>query len=191
MVTATKETAPLGAIIKLAKDGTVLDSTGKVARPVSKLTQCRITADKIERHNHHSDWSIHAITSQEEGIRTDGQEGIHQSSNYLDVICASPGECIEGGRQRGGETEGGSYFSGEEWVRYSISKQRSADGRKRNTVIVTDGRGSLRSSMTAVWGPKALENVLDINLELDVGIDRLMAKREGLDTSYVVLQLQS
>ena len=39
--------------------------------------------------------------------------------------------------------------------------------------------------MTAVWGPKALENVLDISLELDVGIDRLMAKREGLEGSYV------
>jgi DNA mismatch repair protein PMS2 len=71
-------------------------------------------------------------------------------------------------------------------VRYSVRKWTSANDRKRNTVIVTDGRGSLRSSVTAVWGPKALENVLDINLELDVGIDRLMAKREGLDTSYVV-----
>jgi len=39
--------------------------------------------------------------------------------------------------------------------------------------------------VTAVWGPKALENVLDISLELDVGIDRLMAKREGLEGSYV------
>lgn len=50
-------------------------------------------------------------------------------------------------------------------------------------MIVTDGRGSLRSSVTAVWGPKALENVLDINLELDVGMDRSMAKREGLNAS--------
>jgi hypothetical protein len=67
--------------------------------------------------------------------------------------------------------------------------QDTANNRKRNTVIVTDGRGSLRSSITAVWGPKALENVLDINLELDVGIDRLMAKREGLETSYAYLLL--
>jgi DNA mismatch repair protein PMS2 len=59
------------------------------------------------------------------------------------------------------------------------------DDRKRNAVIVTDGRGSLRSSVTAVWGPKALENVLDINLELEVGIDRVMAKREGLDNLWV------
>ena len=50
-------------------------------------------------------------------------------------------------------------------------------------MIVTDGRGSLRSSVTAVWGPKALENVLDINLELDVGMDRSMVKREGLNAS--------
>jgi len=76
-------------------------------------------------------------------------------------------------------------------VSSSRRAQRSADDRKRNTVIVTDGRGSLRSSVTAVWGPKALENVLDINLQLDVGVDRLMAKREGLDTSYVALHLQS
>lgn len=55
--------------------------------------------------------------------------------------------------------------------------------RKRNVVIVTDGRGSLRSSVSAVWGLKALENVLDLNLDLEVGIDRSMAKREGLETS--------
>jgi DNA mismatch repair protein PMS2 len=76
-------------------------------------------------------------------------------------------------------------------VSSDLRARRLANGRKRNTVIVTDGRGSLRSSVTAVWGPKALENVLDINLELDVGIDRLMAKREGLETSYVVISLQS
>jgi DNA mismatch repair protein PMS2 len=183
VVTATKETAPLGAIIKLGKDGTVLDSTGKVARPVCQLTYHGAAADDVERYNHHFNRFVHSITSQEERIRTDSQEGVHQSSNNLDVICPCSGECIEGGRERGSQVEGGSYISWEEWVRFSINKEGSADDRKRNTVIVTDGRGSLRSSVTAVWGPKALENVLDINLELDVGIDRLMAKREGLETS--------
>jgi len=87
IVTATKETAPLGAIIKLGKDGSVLDSTGKVARPVSRVMPYAFIADKVERYNHHSDWSIHAITSQAERIRENSQERIHQSSNYLDVIC--------------------------------------------------------------------------------------------------------
>jgi hypothetical protein len=148
-------------------------------------------ADQLEGYDHHFNRSVHASTSQEERIRTDGQEGIHQSSNDLDVICSCSSQRIEGGRQRGGQIESGSYLSGKEWVRPSIIIRISADSRKRNTVIVTDGRGSLKSSVTAVWGPKALENVLDINLELDVGIDRLMAKREGLETSYVVILLQS
>jgi hypothetical protein len=87
VVTATKENAPLGAIIKLGKDGTVLDSTGKVARPVSQLVRRGSTADEIERYDHHFNRSVHASTSQEERIRTDSQEGVHQSPDNLDVIC--------------------------------------------------------------------------------------------------------
>jgi DNA mismatch repair protein PMS2 len=68
VVTATKETAPLGAIIKLGKDGTVLDSTGKVARPVGQLMQSQRTADEIERYHHHFDRSVHAVTSQAERV---------------------------------------------------------------------------------------------------------------------------
>jgi DNA mismatch repair protein PMS2 len=37
--------------------------------------------------------------------------------------------------------------------------------------------------VTAVWGPKALENIIDVDVELEVGVDRMMAKREGLDTA--------
>jgi DNA mismatch repair protein PMS2 len=37
VVTATKETAPLGTIIKLGKNGKVIDSSGKVARPVCAI----------------------------------------------------------------------------------------------------------------------------------------------------------
>lgn len=54
-------------------------------------------------------------------------------------------------------------------------------------MIVTDGRGSLRSSVISVWGPKALEHVLDLHIELEVGVDRSMAKREGLAVECVVL----
>lgn len=50
-------------------------------------------------------------------------------------------------------------------------------------MIVTDGRGYLRSSIISIWGPKALDNILDVNLELEVGIDRSMAKREGVNVA--------
>jgi hypothetical protein len=68
VVTATKETTPLGAIIKLGKDGRVVDSTGRVARPVSHLKQVIYLADSVERYNDHSDRPVHAITSETEGI---------------------------------------------------------------------------------------------------------------------------
>jgi DNA mismatch repair protein PMS2 len=35
VVTCTKETEPMGAVIQLGRDGRVLDDTGRVARPVS------------------------------------------------------------------------------------------------------------------------------------------------------------
>ena len=50
-------------------------------------------------------------------------------------------------------------------------------------MLSTDGRGALRSSVTAVWGPKALEGVVDLDLELDVEIDKAMARREGIDAT--------
>lgn len=68
VITATKETAPLGAIIKLGKDGRVLDSTGKVARPVRQLIVRESTADELERDNYHFDGIIRAFTSETEGI---------------------------------------------------------------------------------------------------------------------------
>jgi len=37
--------------------------------------------------------------------------------------------------------------------------------------------------VTAVWGPKALEGVVDLDLELDVEIDKAMARREGIDAT--------
>lgn len=55
------------------------------------------------------------------------------------------------------------------------------DSRKRNTVLATDGRGALKSSISAVWGPKALEGVVELDLELDVEVDKAMARREGLE----------
>ena len=36
VVTATAETAPMGAVIQLGRDGCVKDSTGRIARPVSR-----------------------------------------------------------------------------------------------------------------------------------------------------------
>ena len=38
----------------------------------------------------------------------------------------------------------------------------------------------MRSSVTSIWGPKSLEGVLDIDLDVEVEVDAVMARREGL-----------
>ncbi|KAJ9104150.1 hypothetical protein QFC19_004134 [Naganishia cerealis] len=47
----------------------------------------------------------------------------------------------------------------------------------------SDGKGSLRSAVTAVWGVGALESLIDVDIELEVEIDKAMAKREGIEVS--------
>lgn len=57
------------------------------------------------------------------------------------------------------------------------------ENRKRNTVLVTDGRGGVRASVSALWGAKALNGLLDVDLSFDVEVDRAMARREGIDVT--------
>lgn len=47
--------------------------------------------------------------------------------------------------------------------------------------LKSDGKGSLRSAVSALWGGGALESLVDVDMELEVEIDKGMAKREGLD----------
>lgn len=47
-------------------------------------------------------------------------------------------------------------------------------------MLATDGRGTLPSSVTAVWGVKSLEGVMPVDLDLDVEVDKAMARREGV-----------
>ena len=73
-----------------------------------------------------------------------------------------------------------SLPDGREGVRLKVESVGVGKAAKRSALLATDGRGSLRSSVTSVWGHKALEGVLDIDLELDVEIDSIMARREGV-----------
>jgi DNA mismatch repair protein PMS2 len=53
--------------------------------------------------------------------------------------------------------------------------------------LATDGRVGLRSAIGSIWGPKGLEGIMDVDLELDVEVDKVMARREGLAITYVFL----
>lgn len=56
------------------------------------------------------------------------------------------------------------------------------NGKKTNH-LRSDGKTSLRGAVAAVWGAKAVDNLVEVDMELDVEIDKSMAKREGIDLS--------
>ena len=45
--------------------------------------------------------------------------------------------------------------------------------------IRTDGSPSTRASVTAIWGPKALEHLVDLDLAVTVEVDAALRRRLG------------
>lgn len=60
---------------------------------------------------------------------------------------------------------------------------------KRNNMLSNDGRGDLRSNVMAIWGSKALEGVTDVNLDLEVMVDK-MARREGGEEGNQIVKVK-
>lgn len=174
VVTATKETAPMAAVIKLGRNGAVLDESGRVARQVSLPKRRELTPAGDNSHAH---WPLQDAPGAAEGVRAHGQTRVHESVRHPERVCArsrQQGRCADRRAAQGRVDRRGQG-------RVSLLMPSKVDDRKRNTVLATDGRGTLRSSISAVWGPKALEGVVDLELELDVEIDRAMARREGIE----------
>ncbi|EIW72799.1 hypothetical protein TREMEDRAFT_25119, partial [Tremella mesenterica DSM 1558] len=156
VVTATKETAPMGAIIKLGRDGKVLDSTGRVARP--RGTTVTITG-----------LFTPLPVRRKEFERTSKRE-FSKALSLLTAYALVPSVGRDG-----------------KGIRIKVESLPSGKSGKRSTLLSTDGRGSLRSSVINIWGPKALEGVLDIHLEVEVSNDRPNLKRQGAqEMSHIV-----
>ncbi|KAA1473278.1 DNA mismatch repair protein MutL [Dentipellis sp. KUC8613] len=64
-------------------------------------------------------------------------------------------------------------------VRLTVSNQ--SDSGRKTVQLQTDGSTSLRSSVTSLWGPKSLENIVELNLEFDVETEKTVLRRRGLD----------
>ncbi|EIN06510.1 DNA mismatch repair protein MutL [Punctularia strigosozonata HHB-11173 SS5] len=60
-------------------------------------------------------------------------------------------------------------------IRLSVYNQPK--GGKKSVQIQTTGAPSTRASISALWGPKALENLVDLDIQLDVTIDKVARKR--------------
>ena len=52
--------------------------------------------------------------------------------------------------------------------------------RKKSVQLRTDGSPSIRSSVSALWGPKTLENLVELDLSFDVEIQKSVLRRRGM-----------
>ncbi|KAH7907596.1 DNA mismatch repair protein MutL [Hygrophoropsis aurantiaca] len=60
-------------------------------------------------------------------------------------------------------------------VRLTVSNH--PDGGRKTIQLRTDGSPSTRASVTALWGPKALENVVDLDLSFQVETEKAVLRR--------------
>jgi DNA mismatch repair protein PMS2 len=62
-------------------------------------------------------------------------------------------------------------------VRLTVSNQ--PDGGKKTVQIRTDGTPSMSATVSALWGPKAMVNIVDLNLKFNVETSKTALKRLG------------
>ena len=55
--------------------------------------------------------------------------------------------------------------------------------RRKSVQMRTDGTASLRAAVGALWGPKALEGVVELELEFGVETEKAVLRRRGADAS--------
>ncbi len=60
--------------------------------------------------------------------------------------------------------------AGEPGVRLNVTNQ--LDKSAKSQLLITQGTASMRASVTALWGPKALDNIVDLELKIEVERER-------------------
>ncbi|RSH92872.1 hypothetical protein EHS25_008318 [Saitozyma podzolica] len=172
ITTATEGMAPLGAVIRLGRDGRVLDSSGRVARQrgttvslVGLFKPLPVRRKEFERN-----------------AKREITKALAMLTGYA-LVPASAGTSVSVSASASVGGSGGTDAS--PGVRIKVESISGGKGGKRNTLLANDGRGSLRASVTSVWGVKALDGVLDINQELEFDVDP-RARRDDLATTQTV-----
>ncbi|KAH0835450.1 hypothetical protein J3R83DRAFT_9084 [Lanmaoa asiatica] len=70
-------------------------------------------------------------------------------------------------------------------VRFTVSNQ--SEGGRKVIQFKTDGSPSMRTSVLAVWGSKALENIVDLDLSFDVETEKSVLRRVDPDNDISVV----
>ncbi|KAG1750669.1 hypothetical protein EDD22DRAFT_916186 [Suillus occidentalis] len=67
-------------------------------------------------------------------------------------------------------------------VRLSVSNQ--LEGGRKTTQLRTDGSPSIKASVTALWGSKALDNIVDLDISFDVQTEKTVLRLRGLISKF-------
>jgi DNA mismatch repair protein PMS2 len=79
-------------------------------------------------------------------------------------------------------TPDGGYVSRASLGLFMLSGEANGGVRKKTTQLRTDGATSLRASVGALWGPKQLDNLVDLDLSFEVIPEKsVLRRREGGD----------
>ncbi|ORY23204.1 hypothetical protein BCR39DRAFT_501064 [Naematelia encephala] len=152
VTTSTKETTPMGAVIKLGRDGRVIDSSQRLAR--TRGTTITLSGLFVP------------LPVRRKEFERNAKREFTKALTLLYAYALVPSSV--------------SSSDGRTGVRLRVEAIAAGKAGKRTTLLSTDGRGSLRTSVSSVWGPKALDGVQDVSLALDVDVDSMMARREGV-----------
>lgn len=68
-------------------------------------------------------------------------------------------------------------------VRLTVSNQ--PEGGRKTIQLKTDGSPSIKASVTALWGPKGLDNVVDLDLSFDVLTEKTVLRRLDQESANV------
>ena len=169
MSTATSATSPLGICLDMDSNGRI-KKRSSVARQVCLLFPLfRILASFSDGHDSHFDQPLYFASSTEERIRKKRQAGIWKGSCFAQRLRlrALHGRFWSSPNCEQSTREGVRLYLPHIFEVLTQQKQSHS-----SVQIKTMGIPSPRASVTALWGPKALDNVVDIDLKFEVEKDR-------------------
>lgn len=92
----------MGAVIKLGRNGAVVDDSGRIARQVGFLV--RFLDLTAAWHDSDADRAIQGAPSAAEGVRADSQARVYEGVRYPERVCART--CQQGRRTGWRATQG-------------------------------------------------------------------------------------
>ncbi|KDQ51775.1 hypothetical protein JAAARDRAFT_73425 [Jaapia argillacea MUCL 33604] len=163
VTTATANEAPMGCVLEMDRRGKVVKKGRTARQRGTTIVLTNIFASLPVRRKE---------------LERNVKREFAKTLNLLNAYALVPCSCAPSVSPDSENLEQGKPNRG---VRLTISNH--PQGGKKGVLLRTDGSPSLRSSVSSLWGPKSLENVIDLNLKFDVEPERAVLRRMGLKDS--------